>query len=57
MSFYEGMDKWIDEGGEVDIVYLDFSKSFDIISHNKRLGNDMKLGIMGDKLEGCDAVQ
>ncbi|PKU29706.1 rna-directed dna polymerase from mobile element jockey- hypothetical protein [Limosa lapponica baueri] len=28
-AFYDGMTGWIDEGRAVDVVYLDFSKTFD----------------------------
>jgi len=27
---------WIDEGREVDAVYIDFSRAFDTVSHNIR---------------------
>ncbi|GAB0201630.1 WD repeat-containing protein 46 [Grus japonensis] len=32
--FCDGMAGWVDEGRAVDVVYLDFSKAFDTISHN-----------------------
>ncbi|GAB0192698.1 mitochondrial enolase superfamily member 1 [Grus japonensis] len=34
IAFYDGMTSWMDEGRAVDVVYLDFSKAFDTISHN-----------------------
>ncbi|PKU49319.1 rna-directed dna polymerase from mobile element jockey-like [Limosa lapponica baueri] len=34
IAFYNGMTGWIDEGRVVDVVYLDFSKAFDSISHS-----------------------
>lgn len=36
---------WIDEGREVDAVYIDFSRAFDTVSHNIPLGKLMKCGI------------
>ena len=41
----------LDDGGSADILYLDFSKAFDKVQHN-RLTNKMKqLGISGNILE------
>ena len=34
MAFYDVMITWVDEGRAVDVVYLDFSKAFDAVSHN-----------------------
>jgi len=33
-SFYDQVTHLVDEGKAVDVVYLDFSKFFDIISHS-----------------------
>ncbi|PKU43903.1 rna-directed dna polymerase from mobile element jockey- hypothetical protein [Limosa lapponica baueri] len=38
IAFYNGMTGWIDEGRAVDVVYLDFSKAFDTVSHNILIG-------------------
>ncbi|GAB0185423.1 mitochondrial enolase superfamily member 1 [Grus japonensis] len=34
ISFYDKVTHLVDEGKAVDVVYLDFSKAFDIISHS-----------------------
>jgi len=39
IAFYIGMTGWVDKGRAVDVVYLDFSKAFDTISHNILLGS------------------
>ncbi|KAF1556515.1 hypothetical protein FQV20_0001978, partial [Eudyptula albosignata] len=34
ISFYEQVTRLVDEGKAVDVVYLDFSKAFDTVSHS-----------------------
>jgi len=34
IAFYDGITSLVDEGRAADVVYLDFSKAFDIVSHN-----------------------
>uniref|UniRef100_A0A8B9B9Q0 Reverse transcriptase domain-containing protein n=1 Tax=Anser brachyrhynchus TaxID=132585 RepID=A0A8B9B9Q0_9AVES len=43
--FYDEMTGWMDEGRAVDVVYLDFSKAFDTVSHNIVLSKLRKCGI------------
>jgi len=45
IAFYGGMTGWIDEGRAVGVVYLDFSKAFDTVSHNTLLGKLRKCGL------------
>ncbi|GAB0210119.1 protein NYNRIN-like [Grus japonensis] len=45
IAFYDGMTGWMDEGTAVDVVYLDFSKAFDTVSHNILIGKLRKCGL------------
>ncbi|KAJ7417438.1 hypothetical protein WISP_64561 [Willisornis vidua] len=39
IEFYDETATWMDEGREVHIVYLDFSKAFNTVSHYILVGN------------------
>ena len=39
------MAGWVDEGRAMDVVYLNFSKAFDTVSHNILLGKLRKCGL------------
>jgi len=41
----DGMTGWVDGGRAVDVVYPDFSKAFDTVSHNILLGKLRKCGL------------
>ena len=38
ISFYDWVTRLVDEGKAVDVVYLDFSKAFGMVSHSILLG-------------------
>jgi len=45
VAFYDVITGWVAEGSAVDIVYLDFNKTFDTISHNILFMKLRKCGI------------
>jgi len=45
IAFYDGMTGWVDEGRAMDVVYLNFSKAFNTVSHNILLGKLRKCGL------------
>ncbi|PKU44634.1 rna-directed dna polymerase from mobile element jockey-like [Limosa lapponica baueri] len=50
ISFYDKMTHLIDEGKAVDVVYLDFRKAFDTISHRILLRKLAAHGLDGHSL-------
>ncbi|KAJ7404106.1 RNA-directed DNA polymerase from mobile element jockey-like protein [Willisornis vidua] len=47
ISFYDQVTHLVDEGKAVDVVYLDFSKAFDTVSHNILLEELVARGLDG----------
>jgi len=46
IAFYDGVTGWVDEGRAMDVVYLDFTKVFDIVSHISSYGRSGSAGWM-----------
>ena len=45
MAFYDVMTGWVDKRRAVDVVYLDFSKASDAVSHKIFVGKLRNCGI------------
>ncbi|KAM6332271.1 DNA-directed RNA polymerase, mitochondrial isoform 5-T7 [Alca torda] len=45
MAFYDVVTDGLDEGRAIDVIYLDFSKAFDTVSHNILLRKLRKCGL------------
>jgi len=45
IAFYNGMTGWVVEGRAVDVIYLNFSKAFDTVSHTILVGKLRKCGL------------
>ena len=49
MVFLEEITKWVDDGSSVDVIYLDFQKPFDKVTH-QRLILKLKSHGMGNSI-------
>jgi len=45
VAFYEEVTRWVDDGKAVDVVYLDFSRAFDTVSHSILAAKLRKCGL------------
>ncbi|CAM4528317.1 unnamed protein product [Caretta caretta] len=52
IRIFEGVNKHVDKGDPVDIVYLDFQKAFDKVPHQRLLSKVSCLGIRGRSSHG-----
>ncbi|CAM5167759.1 unnamed protein product [Natator depressus] len=50
LEFFEGVNKHVDKGDPVDIVYLDFQKAFDKVPHQSLLSHDCLFCLRGNVL-------
>ena len=49
LCFFEEITKWVYEGSQVDVIYLDFQKAFDKVPH-QRLILKLKSHGMGNSI-------
>ena len=47
LEFYEAVSDWVVEGKAVDVVYRDFKKAFDKVSHRRLLTKVRACGVAG----------
>ena len=52
LTYMEGVTRMLDEGKNVDIIYLDFAKAFDKVPHHRLIGKVASMGVEG-RVKGC----
>ncbi|PKU49301.1 rna-directed dna polymerase from mobile element jockey-like [Limosa lapponica baueri] len=62
IAFCDVIIRWLDEGRAADVIYLDFSKAFDTVSHNILIRKLRKCGLDGGAVRCieswlCDRTQ
>ena len=50
LTVYDEIGKYLDEGKQTDMIFLDFSKAFDSVDHNMLIHKLHKLGFWGKLL-------
>ena len=46
----------LDNGGQVDVVFIDFAKAFDLVNHSILLNKLYKYGIRGSLCTGVETI-
>ena len=54
LEFMEDISEAIDDGKEVDVIYLDFCKDFDKVPHRRLLKQMQQYGIKGNVLNSVN---
>ena len=55
LAFYHGIGVTLDKGLQADIVYLDFTKAFDSVSHHGLLLKLSQYGVKGKLLQWLES--
>ena len=50
MEYLETLTTLVDEGQQVDVLYLDFRKAFDVVSKERLLAKMVSIGVRGKVL-------
>ena len=48
LEYLEEMTRLVDEGHNVDVIYLDFAKAFDKVAHSRLMAKCRALGVVGE---------